>query len=74
MAIIYYDIFSERTKNMKKAKMIAAVMALLMAGGSMNYAPDNSADSLFTGEILIDSLLNYLRLSPDCHGLSPSFF
>ncbi len=47
MAIIYYDIFSERTKNMKKAKMIAAVMALLMAGGSVNYSLYNSADSFF---------------------------
>ena len=62
MAIIYYDIFSERTKNMKKAKMIAAVMALLMAGSSVNYAPDNSADSLFTANAATASTTTELNL------------
>ena len=47
MDIIKHDIFFERTKNMKKTRMIAAVMALLMAGGSVNYSLYNSADSFF---------------------------
>ena len=47
MDIIKHDIFFERTKNMKKTRIIAAVMALLMAGGSVNYSLYNSADSFF---------------------------
>ena len=59
--IIISDNFGER-ENMKKTKIIAAVIALLMAGGSMNYIQKYVPDNVITANAetyIMDGDLTY---------------